>query len=605
MQKACHSNCARAHAEVLITGASLALKSLLLVGLILDAGHFTPRMGASLRETLIHLPFHAGFILLFLWPGFLLGDRKRGHYLLGLNLLLTLLFACDILYYRGFSAMPTPHTLSEAGNLHGLWSSIAALLSPYDVLFFIDIPLFLIWRRTRPSAPGEPPRPYLLALATLAAALLLLILNPLRDRIAHRDLEFTTCSPYDSTFTCRVMSPLGYHLYTLWTAPGENRRVILSTDERETIRQWFEANREIRPPNRYHHLFRGYNLIVIQVESLEGFVINRSVAGQEITPTLNRILKHSLYFPNLREQTGEGTSSDADLMTNTSIYPIRRGSSFFRYPHTTYPSLPRLLAEAGYTTLAVEPEEGSFWNWIAAEKSIGFQHCLDISRFIPDETINLGLSDASFLRQLVPVITARKPPFYLLTCTLTSHTPFILPASCQGLRLDAPLASTVMGNYLQACHYTDRHLGLFLEALDQAGTLDQTVVVLYGDHEGVHKYLRPQVELIQPSEAWWRENDHHIPLIIYQKHLSGEIIPVTGGQIDLCPTLAALLGVDEGPLWGWCMGRNLLNTGRSFVLLRDGSFRGDPLDKDLASHVGRGPEIADLIIRGNYFAPSR
>jgi phosphoglycerol transferase MdoB-like AlkP superfamily enzyme len=343
------------------------------------------------------------------------------------------------------------------------------------------------------------------------------------------------------------------------------------------------------------------NLIMIQVESLESFIINQSVNKQEITPTLNRLLRNSLYFSNFYEQTNEGMSSDADLMANTSTYPIRTGSSFFLFPHTLYPSLPRVLKAKGYTTLAVEPDEGSFWNWVAAQKSIGFENCMDISRFGIDEIVNLGLSDASFLRQLAPVLQAQKQPFYAFTCTLTSHTPFILPPEHQALTLPESLSKTYLGGYFQSLHYTDKHLGILLDTLDRAGLLDNTVVALYGDHEGVHKYLNKQVSEVQPAEPWWQNNNKRLPFIIFQKRQQGEIIDTVGGQIDIFPTLAYLMGVNEALYADTVMGRNLLKTNRNFALLRDGTIMGKPTDSTHETHIRKGLDIADRIIRGNYF----
>lgn len=583
------------------TGMAIMLKSILLLGLILDSPHVQLLSRAGPRETWWNFPFHFGFIALFISLAFLFKSRQRLWYLLGFNVVVSILFWADILYYRGFNAMPTPLTLAQTANLHNLSASILAMVSPIDALFIVDLPILLggallipSWGRANKRRPG-------LALVFVIACLVLLIWRPILDVRAGRNLKFTTYSKFDSTFTCRVMSPIGYHLYTIVSARNEARRIRLNDQDRRTVQHWFERNQENLPDNRYKGMFRGMNLIIIQVESLETFIINRALDSQEITPNLNRLLKHSFYFKDFYEQTNEGTSSDADLMANTSIYPVRQGSAFFRYPHTRYNSLPVLLKARGYSTVAVEPDEGSLWNWMAAQKSIGFDRCLDISRFQQDEIVNLGLSDASFLRQLRPIIQAQKPPFYLLTCTLTSHTPFILPPQYCELKLPDVLEGTHLGGYFQCFHYTDKQIGLLLDALDKAGVLDHTVVALYGDHEGIHKYLKEEVAKLSSSESWWSENHKHVPFIIYQKHLQGETIDTTGGQIDILPTLAYLLGIEENAYASTVMGRNLLKTNRNFALLRDGTLMGAAADKTLESHIRAGLDIADMIIRGNYF----
>ena len=92
-----------------------------------------------------------------------------------------------------------------------------------------------------------------------------------------------------------------------------------------------------------------------------------------------------------------------------------------------------------------------------------------------------------------------------------------------------------------------------------------------------------------------------MPFIIYQKHLQGETIDTTGGQIDILPTLAYLLGIEENAYAATVMGRNLLKTTRNFALLRDGMIMGKPANEIHAAHIRQGLDIADMIIRGNYF----
>ena len=93
--------------------------------------------------------------------------------------------------------------------------------------------------------------------------------------------------------------------------------------DKADINELFEVKKENLPNNEYFARSKGKNLIYIQVESLENFVIGQKINGKEITPNLNKLVQSSLYFPNTFEQVNEGTSSDADLMVNTSMLPLR------------------------------------------------------------------------------------------------------------------------------------------------------------------------------------------------------------------------------------------------------------------------------------------
>ncbi|WP_415338305.1 sulfatase-like hydrolase/transferase, partial [Clostridium perfringens] len=140
---------------------------------------------------------------------------------------------------------------------------------------------------------------------------------------------------------------VGYHEYDL-TSYILKKDKKLSTEEKVEINKWFEENKETLPDNKYKGLGKGKNLIIIQWESLENFAINYKVDGQEITPNMNKLLSNSLYFDNIYEQNKNGTTSDAELMANTSLLPISESAYFIQYPWKKQNTLQRLLEKHGY-----------------------------------------------------------------------------------------------------------------------------------------------------------------------------------------------------------------------------------------------------------------
>lgn len=48
---------------------------------------------------------------------------------------------------------------------------------------------------------------------------------------------------------------------------------------------------------------------------------------------------------------------------------------------------------------------------------------------------------------------------------------------------------------------------MFLNELDKNGLLDNTVVVIEGDHTGVHKYYNDKVNEMKNPENWWLDNN--------------------------------------------------------------------------------------------------
>jgi len=203
------------------------------------------------------------------------------------------------------------------------------------------------------------------------------------------------------------------------------------------------------------------------------------------------------------------------------------------------------------------------------------------------------------------VIKAEKQPFYTFLVTLTSHAPFDIPSQYRDLSLDPVLDGSKLGGYFQSIHYTDQQIGALIDQLDKDGLLDNTAIALYGDHTGVHKFYDDEIKQMKNPESWWLEGYNQIPLMIYSKGMTGEEIKTTGGQIDIMPTLAYLMGVDREAYEGTAMGRNLLNTKKNFAILSNGQQVGTFLSVKDRDDAMLGVNIADEIIRSNYFGSAK
>jgi phosphoglycerol transferase MdoB-like AlkP superfamily enzyme len=131
--------------------------------------------------------------------------------------------------------------------------------------------------------------------------------------------------------------------------------------------------------------------------------------------------------------------------------------------------------------------------------------------------------------------------------------------------------------------------GEFYDKLETEGYLDNSVLIIYGDHEGIHKYYGADAEL--------PKNDSKIPLIINIPGMKGFVSDKAGGQVDMMPTLAYLLGIDREKYAPFVMGRNLFGKYSGSALLPDGFILEGADGKEQLFEAQR---IADMSIRGNY-----
>lgn len=591
--------------EILFLYAFLAIafKSIVFLGYVKGEDHWEFNIIGGFLS--IYFPlFFVSFILVILAGCFLFKGIGRAIYLFITNIAVTILFVIDVLYFRAFEKFVTPHLLREITNLDNLSGSIISFFSAWDLIFILDIPVMLLAIvRFRKRISNLRIRPGVFAVLFLISSGYLLHIPFKVNVLGIRDSKaFIFDVTWRPDLTFKRLSPIGYHVNDLIVYYNDCKTVKLSTRQIREIKDWFKEKNENLPNNKYSAMFKDKNLIYIQVESLENFVLGREVYGQEITPNLNRIVKNSIFFNHIEEQVNMGTSSDADFMVNTSVYPVRRGSTFFRYPGNTYISMPVLLGKMGYSTLAIHPDKGSYWNWMNALKSMGFQKCIDSTGFIQDDFIGLGLSDESFLKQVRPIVLKQKPPFYIFMVTLSSHAPFNIPKKYESMSIPEDINKTKMGGYFQSIHYADKQIGEFISWLDSAGILKNTVVAIAGDHCGVHKFYKNDIINMKKKEDWWSDNYNYIPFMVYTKAFKGETVSIRGGQIDIMPTLLSLMGVEKREYLNSAMGRNLLNTKKNFAVLANGNRVGsiDADEKQKQDEI-KGLEIADTIIRSNFF----
>lgn len=585
------------------TWLALLFKSMFFLGLVNNDGvHFNLLKAFQLFTNQPFFLIYISFEVALLSVTFLFRGKLHYWTLVIFNFLLSLVMIVDLMNFRAFGNFLSVYALAQSSNLDNLFTSIISMLRPVDLVFGIDIIFLMLAGYKIASRFKSAVRSFPIFLMLMLASSSYIFVNYLVVDVLNKNTQYFLfkCS-WSPNQTMSNLSPLGYHLFETYNSWEDSKPFLLSDEDKQRVGAWFSDKKENLPENSYSSKFQGKNLIVLQVESLENFVIGKRVNGQEITPNLNRLLTNSLYFSNFYEQVWNGTSSDADLMTNTSVYPVRQGSTFFRFPGNTYNSLPKILESHGYDTLAIHPDKGGYWNWRQALTAIGFQRTIDEGYFQMDERIGLGISDGSYLRQVGSVIKAEKQPFYTFLVTLTSHAPFDLPVQYCDLNLDPVLDKSKLGGYFQSIHYTDQQIGMFIDRLDKDGLLDNTAIALYGDHTGVHKFYDDEIKQLKNPESWWLEGHNQIPLIIYSKGMTGEEIKTTGGHIDILPTLAYLMGVEHNEYEGTAMGRNLLNTNRNFAVLSSGQLVGTfPSDKDREDAI-LGVGIADEIIRSNYF----
>ncbi len=502
----------------------------------------------------------------------ILPRRVRPFVLFAVGVFGSLVILGDIVYYRFFGDVLSAPALLAVHQTGHVMGSIQSLITPGLVWMILDWP-FAGWLVVRLSwRPERGPSMRARALALTTAWALLAAAG-----IALSAPRVLASTPLDQMFRDRSvveqLGPFGFHLYDGWNyARARWLRPPLTDAQFDDLVSWFAARASVRAGSGTSSFgaARGRSLIVVQVESLQDFAVDFRIDGQEVMPHLRRWVDDSLRFTNVTDETSEGRTSDAEFTTLTSLLPLDHGAVAFRFPGNHYVALPTVLAEHGYATLSAVPFESGFWNRQVLHPSYGFRQSLFEPAFELTEQIGWGLNDRDFLQQMVPRLERLPRPFLAWLITLSLHHPFEnFPERHKVLELGS-LEGTSFGNYLHTMRFFDAALDEFKTALARDGLLDDSVLVVFGDHDAgfARDPALSRTLGIGSGEPAWALNDR-VPLFVRiggagragqageagGHDLVGER-SLPAGQTDLAPTLLALLGIDPAPLP--YVGRNLL-----------------------------------------------
>lgn len=373
-------------------------------------------------------------------------------------------------------------------------------------------------------------------------------------------------------YITKVLGNVNFHVidaYQFTKNKINNSKKLPEEKEKELVND-FQGKSQIQG-SKLKGVGEGKNLIVIQVEALQQFVINAKVEGQEITPNLNKWMNRSMYFDNYFYQVAAGNTSDAEFLSNNSLYPAASGAAYYMYSGNQFKSLPSTLQDKGYYTAAMHGYKDGFWNRNVMYKAQKFQDFYGESSYNIDEQVGLGLSDKSFFNQSLEKMQTFKQPFYSFLITLSSHFPYDDVKGYGDFNV-GKYKGSFLGNYLTGIHYTDAQLGMFLDNLEKEGYLDNSIVVIYGDHNAISKnYIQELYDFVgekSPNDLKWYELQK-VPMFIHFPQDENKGVNHTySGQIDLYPTIANLYNLPRE----YMLGNDLLNVKDPKVTFRNGSF---------------------------------
>ena len=483
--------------------------------------------------------------------------RSRFFYpvLMGIDIANTLLLYLNVIYYREFTDFMTIATMTGYSKVNqGLSGSSLALTNLHDVFYWLDIVVILLLMLFRKIKFDPRAFSHRLAFAFTSVSLVVCGLNLM---VAEMDRPQLLGRTFDRVYIVKYLGLDAFTGYDLVKSEHVSQMRKSATKSQLKTVEKFTKEHYAAPNKKLFGIAKGRNVIVIHLESFQQFLIDKKINGQEVTPFLNSLYhgQDTYAFSNFFNQVGQGKTSDAENMLETSTYGLSQGSLFATLGNdNTFQAAPAILKQrAGYTSAVFHGNVASFWNRNNVYKNLGYQYFFDASYFDTsgDKATGYGLKDKLLFADSIKYLQHLQQPFYVKYLTVTNHFPFDLDDEDKDSNFTTTnTGSSTVDNYFVTAHYLDQSLQEFFSYLDKTGLAKKSIIMIYGDHYGISNSENKNLASVLGKNADdWTDFDNvqmqRVPLmfVIPGSGGHGGIYSTYGGEIDVLPTLLHLLGI--------------------------------------------------------------
>ncbi|HEV7433306.1 MAG TPA: LTA synthase family protein [Pseudorhizobium sp.] len=200
-------------------------------------------------------------------------------------------------------------------------------------------------------------------------------------------------------------------------------------------------------------------------------------------------------MPTIRDlQTGQVFSPEFGGMTANVEFEALTGFSnaFLPYggiPYQQYvrrplPSLAGLFRDKGYTSVAVHPFEGWFWNRENVYRHLGFDRFLAQEQLPSLEKRGMFASDTALTEQIIQIAEGADLPLFLFAVTLQGHGPYEAGRYMDNsISIESELsleAEQQLATYSDGVKEADDSLAMLMEWAKSRQR--ETIIILFGDH---------------------------------------------------------------------------------------------------------------------------
>ena len=330
--------------------------------------------------------------------------------------------------------------------------------------------------------------------------------------------------------------------------------------------------------NSYTGLFEDKNLIVIMMESVNDIFIN-----EDLYPNFYKLLNEGYYFKNNYSPRNSCATGNNELSGMIGLYSIYNKCTANTYSSNLYPnSIFNLFNNKGYKTTSMHNYTEKYYARREIHTNMGSYRYFDVD--------DLGLtyntkdeewsSDEDFLKQVVKILNSysKNDKFMTWLTTVTSHQPY--GSSTYGDKYlylfdgeEYDDYNIKLKRYMSKLKVLDDGLGVLLEGLEKQDKLDDTVIILYGDHYP-YGLANNILETALPYSIEERYENERVPFVIWSNDIEATTYTEYTSYVNLLPTVANLFNLDYDSRFS--TGQDLFsNQYESITIFADGSWKNE------------------------------
>ena len=349
---------------------------------------------------------------------------------------------------------------------------------------------------------------------------------------------------------------------------------LISNEKNSKVKSIYEymKNASATNKNEYTGMFKGKNLVVFVAEAFTDLAIDK-----EITPTLYKLYNEGFQFDNFYTPLYPVSTADGEYITDTSLLPKEGTWSIEAIAKNYIPySYANVFEDLGYSSQAYHDHSAKYYNrhkYIAAmgynsylARGTGLEKRMNLDRWPSSDVDMIDVTTSDYLGE-------GKGNFVAYYMTVSGHLNYTkvgnnIVNKNWDIVKNLPHSSKANG-YLAAQLELDRAVELLIKRLEEAGELDNTVILISGDHYPYGLTLS-EINELSSFERDDTFEKHHSTALIWNNGMEPVKVEKIGSSLDLLPTMLNLFGVEFDSRL--LMGTDLMSESDPLVIYSNRSF---------------------------------